>query len=270
MVAAAASAAPAAAAAATVTGVDASARGDGRDANQMRPPQVELRPLLRADGSARFALGQSAVIAAIYGPREPKSRYREVFDRATIEVIVRPRVAVPGPFERQLEGHLTRQLDHIVLHKEYPRTQIQVIVQVCSSDGSIGAVAGNAAFLALLDAGVAMRATALSVSIGVRLDQDSAPPAKRQRGEGEAERTDQAALLLDPTESEERDCDAVVTVGVDGGRNLLVSSLSTGASLDAACWGSCVAAGTKACKVLEAFLRMSLQKRLEAYLRAPA
>eukprot|EP00927_Polykrikos_kofoidii_P025699 TRINITY_DN23047_c0_g1_i1.p1 TRINITY_DN23047_c0_g1~~TRINITY_DN23047_c0_g1_i1.p1 ORF type:complete len:284 (+),score=43.88 TRINITY_DN23047_c0_g1_i1:69-854(+) len=252
-----------------VAGVDESAREDGRDTNQMRPPNVEIRPLLRADGSARFSLGNSSVIAAVYGPREPKSRYREVFDRATLEVIVRPRVGMPGSLERQLEGHLSRQLDHIVVHKEYPRTQIQIIVQVVSSDGSIGAVAGNAAFLALLDAGIAMRATALSVSIGVRLDEESMPPGKRQRGENEALRPVEVAILLDPTEAEEKFCDAVVTVGVDGGRNLVVSSLSSGASLDASCWASCVAAGTKACKVLETFLRMSLQKRLETFLRDP-
>merc|ERR1719162_1816492 len=131
-------------------------RLDGRESNQMRPPQIEMRPLSRADGSARFKLGHTAVVAAVFGPREPKSRAREVFDRATLEVIVRPRVGIPGPAERQWEGHLHRQLDHVVLHKEYPRTQITVVLQICSADGSVGAVAGTAAFLALLDAGVSM------------------------------------------------------------------------------------------------------------------
>jgi hypothetical protein len=37
------------------------ARRDGRAANQLRPPQMELRPLLRADGSARFCFGDTAV-----------------------------------------------------------------------------------------------------------------------------------------------------------------------------------------------------------------
>jgi len=226
-------------------------RADGRESNQMRPPNIELRPLLRADGSARFSLGQSTVVAAVFGPREPKSRARETFDRATLEVVVQPRVGRAGAAERQLEGHLMRQLDHVILHKEYPRTQIQVVLQVCSSDGSIGAVAGNAAFLALLDAGIAMRATVLSVSIGMYLSPE----------------TDTPQLILDPTEGEERDCDAVVTVGVDGSRDLLVSSLSAGTALDAASWASCVTAGTKACKVLEAFVRMSLQKRMEGLLR---
>merc|ERR1719329_6008 len=136
-----------------MAGVEASRR-DGRGSNQMRPPSVELRPLLRSDGSARFSLGHSSVLAAVYGPREPKTRGREVFDRAALEVVVRPRVGIPGAEEKRLEGHLLRQLEHVVMCTEYPRTQISVVVQVASSDGSVGAVAGNAAFLALLDAGV--------------------------------------------------------------------------------------------------------------------
>mmetsp|Transcript_109766 Transcript_109766/g.338829 ORF Transcript_109766/g.338829 Transcript_109766/m.338829 type:complete len:236 (-) Transcript_109766:113-820(-) len=227
-------------------------RADGRASNQMRPPQVELRPLLRADGSGRFKLGLTAAVAAVYGPREPKFRAREVFDRAALEVLVRPRVGMPGPEERQLEGHLQRQFEHIIVLEQYPRTQISVIIQVCSEDGSVGAVAGNAAFLALLDAGVAMRATALSVSVGVQVGKQALDPA---------------TFLVDPTAEEERHCDSVVTVSVDSCREELLSSMSAGAALDAIAWTTCAKAGGKACKVLEAFLRMALQKRLETFLR---
>merc|ERR1712194_965811 len=114
------------------------------------------------------------------------------------------------------------------LHKEYPRTVITIVLQVASSDGSLGAVAGNAAFLALLDAGVAMRATSLSVSIGVHFNESAQDPA------------DAAVLLLDPTELEERQCDAVVTISSDASRNQLVSCLSSGAALDGIAWAGCV------------------------------
>merc|ERR1719433_387596 len=194
-------------------------------------------------------MGQTVVLAAVAGPREPKYRSRELFDRAILEVVVRPRVGLPGAEERQLEGHLLRQLEHVVLHKEYPRTQIQVVLQVCSDDGSLAAVAGNAAFLALLDAGVAMRATSLSVTVGVCAGTEEAP----------------ATLLLDPTAAEEADCDSLVSLSVDGSRGHLVSSLCSGDSLDALAWAGCAEAGTKATKVLDSFLRLSLQKRLETF-----
>merc|ERR1712187_822675 len=99
-----------------------------------------------------------------------------------------------------------------------------------------------------------MRATVLNMTIGVRLDEG---------GVG------QSTLVLDPTEVEERDLDASITIGMDGQRDALVSCLSAGAPLDAAAWASCVEAGAKSCKVLEAFLRMSLQKRLETFIKSP-
>lgn len=231
------------------------ARSDGRELNQIRPPRLELRPVnKRADGSARFSMGGTMVMAAVHGPREfKKFRHRELSDRAVLEVVVRPRVGRPGNWERQLEGLLRSQLEHVVLHKEYPRTLITIIVHVISSDGSVAAVAGNATYLALMDAGVVMRATALGVSIGVTLDPT---------GSGNA-----VTLALDPTEAEERDGDSVVTFVLDGHRGLLVSSLSTGAALDATAWDACTSAASEACKVMEAFVRMSMQKRLDKYFK---
>ncbi|CAE7497043.1 EXOSC5 [Symbiodinium sp. CCMP2592] len=96
--------------------------------------------------------------------------------------------------------------------------------------------------------GVAMRATALSVSVAVR--SGTTP-----------------ILLLDPTEVEETGSDALITVAVDGSRGQMVSCISGRIPLDAPTWASCLEAATKSCKVLEAFIRMSLQKRLETFLK---
>ncbi|CAK8997323.1 unnamed protein product [Durusdinium trenchii] len=227
------------------------ARRDGRSANQLRPPQVELRPLQRADGSARFRFGDCTVLAAVYGPKEPRTRHRELCDRCTLDVVVRPRVGIPGPQERQMEALLARQLEYVVLATEYPRTQISVIVQMSCCDGSTAAVAGNAAHLALLDAGVAMKATAMCVALGVKLSPEP-------------------VIWLDPTELEEAQCDALISLSMDGSRNQLVSHISSGAPLDATIWSSCIEAADKSCKVLEAFMRMSLQKRLEGFLKPNA
>lgn len=43
----------------------------------------------------------------------------------------------------------------------------KVIVQLTSCDGAVAACAGNAAHLALLDAGVAMKATAMCIALAV-------------------------------------------------------------------------------------------------------
>lgn len=227
-------------------------RSDGRASNDLRPPHLDLRPLLRADGSARFSLGGTVVICAIAGPRESRVRSRELPDRAFLEVLVKPAVGSVGLAERNLEHHLQLQFEDIIQLKDYPHCQITIHIQFCSVDGSTWAVAGNAAFLALLDAGIAMRSTVLNVAIGVQFSSGNS----------------QAHLLLDPTEVEERNCDTVMTVALDTRSKDLVSNMTTGAALDAIAWASCVAAGSQACTVLEAFLRMSLQKRLDAFLKS--
>eukprot|EP00746_Dinoflagellata_sp_MGD_P162131 gnl/MRDRNA2_/MRDRNA2_89555_c0_seq1.p1 gnl/MRDRNA2_/MRDRNA2_89555_c0~~gnl/MRDRNA2_/MRDRNA2_89555_c0_seq1.p1 ORF type:complete len:226 (-),score=36.87 gnl/MRDRNA2_/MRDRNA2_89555_c0_seq1:12-689(-) len=222
-------------------------RLDGRFAHQLRPPRVELRPLRRSDGSARFSMGGSSVLAAVYGPREAKMKSREVFDRAIYEVHVRPRSGPPGqPAERNIEAQLIRHMDHIVLATEYPRTQITVVVQIVSSDGAIGAVCQNAAFLALLDAGVAMRATVLCVAIGICGGEP----------------------LLDPTDMEEQECECILTLGADSTRGHLVSASPQGEGVNASTWANCAAAGSAACKVLEQFLRMSVQRKLGQFLKS--
>ena len=43
------------------------ARKDGRLPNQIRPLRCEIESLAKADGSCRFYLGTTCVIAAVYG-----------------------------------------------------------------------------------------------------------------------------------------------------------------------------------------------------------
>eukprot|EP00913_Durusdinium_trenchii_P030533 g28601.t1 len=202
-----------------------------------RSGDVELRPLQRADGSARFRFGDCTVLAAVYGPKEPRTRHRELCDRCTLDV-----VPSHNEWQSRMEALLARQLEYVVLATEYPRTQISVIVQMSCCDGSTAAVAGNAAHLALLDAGVAMKATAMCVALGVKLSPE---PVIWPLG-----------------------VDLEASSGNKG--NQLVSHISSGAPLDATIWSSCIEAADKSCKVLEAFMRMSLQKRLEGFLKPNA
>ena len=43
-------------------------RDDGRTSGQLRAPSCVLSELARPDGSARFSLGGTTVLAAVYGP----------------------------------------------------------------------------------------------------------------------------------------------------------------------------------------------------------
>ena len=49
-------------------------RRDRRELNQLRPLGSEQSLLNRADGSASFSQGRTSVVAAVYGPVQPKVR----------------------------------------------------------------------------------------------------------------------------------------------------------------------------------------------------
>lgn len=166
------------------------ARPDGRVAAQLRPFLAEPAALTRADGSARWAHGQTECLASVYGPCEAK-RAREKISSATLEVIVRPLSGLPGPVEREAEQLLGQTLEHVVLTHLHPRTAISVIVQVLADDGSLLAAAFHAAALALVHAGVPMRGMLGSCTAALTAD---------------------GAVVLDPCADEERDAAGVITL----------------------------------------------------------
>src|SRR3989344_7182812 len=46
-----------------------SKRSDGRKFDELRPLKAEVGVIPRADGSARFQIGKTIALAAVYGPR---------------------------------------------------------------------------------------------------------------------------------------------------------------------------------------------------------
>lgn len=70
-------------------------RAGGRKANQLRPYSCTRNPLERAHGSARWAQGDTVVLAAVYGPR-PGTRKGENPEKASIEVVWKPKTGQIG------------------------------------------------------------------------------------------------------------------------------------------------------------------------------
>lgn len=78
-------------------------RKNGRQWNQLRTLSVELGVLNRADGSVKYTQGDSSVLVAVYGPAEVKPKFERP-DRATIDVVFKPRSGLPGT-------HIVDQVD---------------------------------------------------------------------------------------------------------------------------------------------------------------
>ncbi|KAF9941411.1 Exosome component 5 [Modicella reniformis] len=131
--------------------------------HQLRPFFSSQNLLNRADGSAQFDFGGSSVICSVVGPAEVKIR-DEKLDRATIEIVARPLVGLPGVKDKTLERNIRETLEPLILSGLHPRTGIQIVVQTMKEDGCILSTAFNAAILALLDAGIPLKSILASVT----------------------------------------------------------------------------------------------------------
>ena len=219
-------------------------RSDGRAANQIRPLAAEPGALSRADGSSRFSHDGTEVLVAVYGPCEAK-RSRERIDGSAIEVIVRPRMGIPGPIDRELEQLVSQSLQHLVLVAMHPRTAVSVVVQVLADDGALVSTALHGACVALMHAGVPLRGMLAGCAIAILPD---------------------GAMLLDPSAAEEAEAQAVVTLAYllrqrpDCGtkRQLLLSHMVGGVA--PAQFDVCEKAAQEAAASVALFIRQSLER----------
>ncbi|RDL36784.1 uncharacterized protein BP5553_06136 [Venustampulla echinocandica] len=95
-------------------------------------PSAILSHLHRTDGSATLSQNGYTVIGAVNGPIEVQRR-DELPEEAAIDVIVRPAAGVGGTRERHLESILQSTLRQIILTHNFPRSLIQVTLQVTST-----------------------------------------------------------------------------------------------------------------------------------------
>ncbi|KAI0125879.1 hypothetical protein BJ170DRAFT_451597 [Xylariales sp. AK1849] len=92
-------------------------------------PEALLSHLQSADGSATFSYSGYTVVGAVNGPIEVQRR-DELPEEAVVDVIVRPAAGVGGTRERHLESLLQSTLRQIILINNFPRTLIQITLQV--------------------------------------------------------------------------------------------------------------------------------------------
>ncbi len=154
-------------------------RLDGRKWDQLRPIKLEVGVLNNADGSAYIEWGKNKIMAAVYGPKEVHPKHQVLPDRA----LVRTRYHMapfsvderknPAPSRREIEiSKVIREaLEPAVIVEDYPRTAIEVWVEVLQSDGGSRVAGITAASLALADAGINMRDLVVGCSCGIVEDQ---------------------------------------------------------------------------------------------------
>jgi exosome complex component RRP41 len=138
---------------------------DGRKLNEIRPTKIEVGILGNADGSAYIEQGKNKILAAVYGPKEVHPKHLALPDRAVLRCryhmapfSVEERKS-PAPSRRELElSKVIREcLEPSIFTEYYPRTSIDLFIEVLQADGGTRCAGITIASLALADAGIPMR-----------------------------------------------------------------------------------------------------------------
>ncbi|HTW55611.1 MAG TPA: exosome complex exonuclease Rrp41 [Thermoplasmata archaeon] len=149
-------------------------RIDGRKLDELRPLKIQAGPLRQADGSAFVEWGLNKVMAAVYGPREVHPRHLQQNDRAVIQC--KYNMAAFSVDERKRPGLDRRSqeiskvigeaFESVVFAEEYPRTSIDIYIEVLQANAGTRCAGLVAASVALADAGIPMVDLLPAVAVG--------------------------------------------------------------------------------------------------------
>ena len=154
-------------------------RPDGRKVDEIRPLDAQVHLLPRAHGSAMFTRGQTQVLSACtLGPLEDAQiidditgdslkRWMHHYNFPPYSVGELGRMGTPG---RREIGHGTlgeRALSYVLPSEdEFPYT-IRCVADVCESNGSSSQASICASCMALMDAGVPIKAPVSGIAMGL-------------------------------------------------------------------------------------------------------
>ena len=149
-------------------------RLDGRGLEELRPLKIKAGVVKNAAGSASLELGETKVIAAVYGPREVIPKHLSQPDKAYVDVIydmmtfATPERNRPGPSRRSTEIStvMKNALSPAIFLEKYPKTKIDIYVEVTNANAGTRSAAITAASVALADAGIEMKDLVPSVALG--------------------------------------------------------------------------------------------------------
>lgn len=149
-------------------------RTDGRGPKDLRKIKIEVGTLEKADGSAYIEWGNNKILVAVYGPREAHPRHLALSDKALFRC--RYHMAPfsteerknPAPSRREIElSKVTREaLELATLTELFPRTGIDVFIEVLQSDGGTRCAGITAASIALADAGIPLKDLVVACAAG--------------------------------------------------------------------------------------------------------
>ncbi|HYA54226.1 MAG TPA: exosome complex exonuclease Rrp41 [Thermoplasmata archaeon] len=170
-------------------------RIDGRKLDELRPIKIQVGTLHNADGSAFVEWGANKVMAAVYGPREVHPRHLQQNNKAVIQC--KYNMAAFAVDERKRPGLDRRSqeiskvigeaFESVVFAEEYPRTSIDIYIEVLQANAGTRCAGLVAASMALADAGIPMVDLLPAVAVGKVAGKIALDLKKEEDNFGEAD-----------------------------------------------------------------------------------
>jgi exosome complex component RRP41 len=130
--------------------------------------------LSHADGSAYIEHGKNKILVGVFGPREVHPKHLMQPDRMVLKVryhmapfsVQERKSPAPSRREVELSKVIKESLEPALFLELYPRTGVDVYIEVLQADGGTRCAAITAAALAIADAGVPMRDLVVGCAAG--------------------------------------------------------------------------------------------------------
>lgn len=140
-------------------------RCDGRKIDEPRRIMIKAGVLKNADGSAYIEFGDNKIMCGVYGPRDVHPKHMANTEtgilrcRYHMEPYSVTERKNPAPSRREIEISkvIKEALEPAVMLEKFPRTAVDVFIEVLQADGGSRCAALDAASVALADAGIPMR-----------------------------------------------------------------------------------------------------------------
>ena len=149
-------------------------RLDGRKLDELRSVKIEVSVLGNADGSAYIEQGKNKILAAVYGPKEVHPRHLALPDRTLLRCryhmapfsVDERKSPAPSRREVELSKVIRGALEPSVFVEYYPRTSVDIFIEVLQADGGTRCAGIIVASLALANAGIPMRDLVVACAAG--------------------------------------------------------------------------------------------------------
>ena len=170
-------------------------RCDGRKIDQIRNVSIKVGVLKNADGSAYIEFGKNKILAGVFGPRDVHPKHMADQDSGILRCryhmspfsVTERKNPAPSRREIEISKVIKEALQPAVILKDFPRTVVDVFIEILQADGGSRCAALDAASVALVDAGIPMRDMVSACAAGKVADKIVLDVNDEEDKEGQAD-----------------------------------------------------------------------------------